>query len=114
MERTLFGKLLIAAALVVFALLQYSFWFGEGGARDVRELKKAVAKQQEENAKLADRNRILAAEVQDLKIGLEAVEEHGRLDLGMIKQNETFYLVTGSPDEKKTDTSPPLPAKVAQ
>lgn len=111
MERTLFGKLLIAAALIVFVLLQYSLWFGEGGARDVRALKKAITEQQSENDKLADRNRILAAEVQDLKMGLEAVEEHGRLDLGMIKPNETFYLVTGSPDGKKPEDSPSPPPK---
>lgn len=113
MERTLFGKLLIAAALIIAVLLQYSLLFGEGGIRDVRELKKTIAEQKKENAKLADRNRILAAEVKDLKIGLEAVEEHGRLDLGMIKQNETFYLVTGNPDEQKSAEPPPPPAKVA-
>ncbi len=108
MEKTLFGKFLIAAALVAFAALQFSLWFGEGGVLDVRNLKKAVAAQQQENEKLAERNRVLEAEVRDLKNGLEAVEEHGRLDLGMIKQNETFYLVTGNPDARKpAEVAPP-------
>jgi cell division protein FtsB len=111
MEKTLFGKLLIVGAFVVFAMLQYSLWFGEGGVRDVRELKRAVAVQQQENDKLAERNRVLEAEVMDLKNGLEAVEEHARLDLGMIKQNETFYLVTGNPDARKAPAAaPPAPA----
>lgn len=110
MEKTLFGKLLLVVAFVVFAVLQFNLWFGEGGVRDVRDLKKAVALQQQENERLAERNRVLEAEVKDLKNGLEAVEEHSRLDLGMIKQNETFYLVTGNPDAKKAAAAAPAPA----
>lgn len=106
MEKTLFGKLLLLVALVVFLVLQFNLWFGEGGVRDVQALKEAVAQQQQENEKLSERNRVLEAEVKDLKNGMEAVEEHGRLDLGMIKQNETFYLVTGNPDGKKPGASP--------
>ena len=42
------------------------------------------------NQELKERNRILAAEVYDLKHGIEAIEEHARLDLGLIKPHETF------------------------
>ncbi|MGH8492624.1 MAG: cell division protein FtsB [Moraxellaceae bacterium] len=111
MEKTLFGKLLLVIALAAFLTLQFSLWFGEGGVRDVQRLKESVAEQSQENEKLAERNRVLEAEVKDLKSGLEAVEEHGRLDLGMIKQNETFYLVTGNPDAKKPAAAPPAPAR---
>jgi cell division protein FtsB len=31
--------------------------------------------------------------VLSLRSGLEAIEEHARNDLGMIKRGETFYLV---------------------
>ena len=111
MEKTLFGKLLIVVAFAAFAALQYSLWFGEGGVRDVRQLKAAVAAQQQENEKLAERNRVLEAEVKDLKDGLEAVEEHGRLDLGMIKQNEIFIQVLkpGSKDAPSMTPHPKLP-----
>ncbi len=98
MEQTRFGKLLILVALLVFLCLQFSLWLGEGGVRDVHRLKQAVATQEAENKKLRERNRVLEAEVRDLKDGLEAIEEHARQDLGMIKNNETFYLITGSPD----------------
>lgn len=113
MEKTLFGKLLLVIALVAFLGLQFNLWFGEGGVRDVQKLKASVAAQARENEKLAERNRVLEAEVKDLKSGLEAVEEHGRLDLGMIKQNETFYLVTGNPDAKKpaATAAQPVPAQ---
>jgi cell division protein FtsB len=35
----------------------------------------------------------LAAEVADLKHGLEAVEEQARMELGMIKPDEVFYQI---------------------
>ena len=106
------GKLLMTLALAAFIGLQYSLWFGDGGIHDVRDLKQAVAAQQQENERLTERNRVLDAEVKDLKSGQEAVEEHSRLDLGMIKQNETFYLVTGNPDARKTAPEPE-PAQAA-
>ena len=53
----------------------------------------AVAAQLEENARLEARNLRLAAEVRDLKEGLEAVEERARSDLGMIGRDETYYQI---------------------
>ncbi|MGB4344584.1 MAG: septum formation initiator family protein [Moraxellaceae bacterium] len=111
MERTLFGKLLLLIAVAVFIGLQVSLWVGEGGVRDLRRHKSSIATLQKENEKLAERNRVLEAEVRDLKNGLEAVEEHSRLDLGMIRDNETFYLVTGNPDARRTPAPPPAAAE---
>lgn len=106
MFNTLFGKLLLGLALVAFLALQYTLWLGEGGVRDVHALKRAIATQQAENETLIERNRVLEAEVRDLKNGLEAIEEHSRQDLGMIKQNETFYLVTGKPGAPRSPAAP--------
>ena len=103
MHKTLLGKLLIVVALIAFGGLQYNLWMGEGGINDMRKLKQSIAAQQAENAQLAERNRVLEAEVKDLKTGMEAIEEHSRQDLGMIKNNETFYLVTGNPNVKAAD-----------
>lgn len=89
------GRLLLWLAAGIFLVLQLSLWFGEGGILDVHRLKKAVAVQQAENLRLRQRNQVLEAEVSDLKNGREAIEERARLDLGMIKDDETFYLVTG-------------------
>lgn len=46
------------------------------------------------NKKLAERNAILMADIFDLKHGNEAIEEHARNDLGMIKKGEVFYQIT--------------------
>lgn len=89
------GRLLLWLAAGVFLILQFKLWFGEGGIVDVHRIKQAVATQQTENLVLRQRNSVLEAEVNDLKNGQAAIEERARLDLGMIKDDETFYLVTG-------------------
>lgn len=81
--------------------LQYPLWFGNGGVLAVWELKREIAAQREENARLTERNQALAAEVIDLKEGLAAIEERARIELGMIKKGETFYQVIDDvPDAK--------------
>jgi cell division protein FtsB len=86
-------KWLAAALAVAVILLQYRVWFSEDGVREVARLSRAVAVQQAENDGLAERNKQLAAEVRDLKTGMDALEERARSDLGMIARNETFYQV---------------------
>ena len=93
-------KWLAAALAVAIVLLQYRVWLSDDGVRQVTRLRQAVAAQGAENEQLAERNRQLAAEVRDLKTGLDALEERARSDLGMISRNETFYQVV-----------PPAPAQ---
>ena len=54
-------------------------------------LKENVVRQQNMNTKLQQRNKLLFADTDDLKLGLEAIEERARNELGMIKSNETFF-----------------------
>jgi len=86
-------KTILAALVILFVLLQFKLWFGEGGMKDVWTLDDAIAVQAAENTTLKERNQTLAAEVADLKQGVEAIEERARYDLGMIKEGETFYQV---------------------
>ena len=53
-----------------------------------------MAEQEDENARLQERNRALSAEVGDLKQGLDAVEERARSEMGMIKSHEIFFRMT--------------------
>jgi cell division protein FtsB len=59
----------------------------------VWHLRRSIATQQRENDALRERNQALAAEVRDLKEGLDAIEERARTELGMIKQDESFFLI---------------------
>ena len=86
-------KVLLAILVVVVALLQVKMWFGEGGYRDVQRLAARVEEQARENDMLAQRNRELQAEVDDLRQGLQAIEERARSELGMVKDDEEFYQV---------------------
>ena len=88
---------ILAAVLALLALaLQYPLWLGKGGWTRVWELDRQVVAQRAANAQDKARNDALEAEVRDLKEGSEAVEERARMELGMIKKDETFYqVVTG-------------------
>ena len=88
--KTTSSKVIFVIALLIIAILQFRFWFGEGGYFPHQALTQQIKQQAEINTELKERNRILAAEVFDLKNGTEAIEEHARLDLGLVKPNETF------------------------
>lgn len=92
-ERADVRRLIALVLLLMLAGLQAKLWLGEGGRGEVETLERAVARQQAENQRLAQRNAALAAEVEDLKTGTAAVEERARGELGMIKPGETFYRV---------------------
>jgi cell division protein FtsB len=97
-------KWLAAALAIAVLLLQYRVWFSADGVREVERLKRAVATQRADNEQLGERNRQLAAEVRDLKTGMDALEERARSDLGMIARNETFYQVVPA---RPADTNHP-------
>jgi cell division protein FtsB len=108
-------KYLAAALLVLLVLLQYRLWFGDAGVREVNRLRSEIEQQKVENDALRDRNRTLAAEVQDLKKGTTAIEERARTDLGMVGQRETFYQVVPPPRAAtKTETDEEAEARRAQ
>ena len=79
--------------LVLLGLLQYRLWFGKNSIPDYLNREQEVQAQAEQNANLAQRNALLEADINDLKIGLEAIEESARNELGLIKRGETFYRI---------------------
>ncbi len=86
-------KFIAVILAVAVALLQYRVWLSDQGVREVTRLTAAVAAQAAANIEQRERNRQLAAEVNDLKGGLTALEERARSELGMVGNNETFYQV---------------------
>lgn len=86
-------KWMLAILLVLFLGLQYRLWVSEGSLADVTRLESEIKVQQADNDRMRERNRILDVEVNDLKTGLDSVEERARNDIGMIKKNETFFMI---------------------
>ena len=81
---------LFVVLILLLAGLQYRLWVGDGSLAQVADLQRQIAEQQGENERLLERNRILDAEVLELKQGMEAVEERARHELGMVKEGETL------------------------
>lgn len=84
---------LFIVLILLLAGLQYRLWIGEGSLAQVSRLQQQIAEQQGENERLLERNRILEAEVMELKKGMETVEERARHELGMVKEGETLYQI---------------------
>ncbi len=94
MPGSLSMRVFIATLIVVALYLQYKAWFSDVGYLAADALALEVEEQRRRTAILKQGNQILTAEVVALKNGPEALESRARSDLGMIKQGETFYLVT--------------------
>jgi len=91
-------------ALVLFVLLlwlQYKIWLQDGGIPEMLQLSAEVDGVKANIKKLQERNQSLDAEVQDLKKGLDAIEERARSELGMVKPGEVYYQVIEADREKQ-------------
>ncbi|MFC5698198.1 cell division protein FtsB [Pseudomonas sp. GCM10022186] len=84
---------LFVVLILLLSGLQYRLWVGDGSLAQVEELQQQIAEQKGENERLLERNRILEAEVLELKKGMETVEERARHELGMVKDGETLYQI---------------------
>src|SRR5262245_66661994 len=96
---------LTLAALIL--LVQYPLWLGKGSWLRVWEVDQQIRAQRETNRQLKARNDGLEAEVRDLKVGVEAIEERARSELGMIRHDEIFFQVL----ETARSVPDPGPAK---
>jgi cell division protein FtsB len=90
------ARLLLVVMLVLAAALQYRLWMSPQGVPEVWRLEHALASQHAENDSLGARNEQLQAEVNDLRQGLDAVEERARTELGMVRRDESFFQVVES------------------
>jgi cell division protein FtsB len=86
-------RIVIGILLALLLLLQYRLWVGEGSLAEVHALRKQVKAQKMELEIMRQRNNALRADVQDLKKGLDAIEERARSELGMVRQDEEFYQI---------------------
>ena len=76
------------ALLLVLAAIHAELWLGDGGLPQVMKLQAQLDAKRAANAEQKRANDRLVAEVDDLRQGLEMVEERARADLGMVKPDE--------------------------
>ncbi|MDE2389218.1 MAG: cell division protein FtsB [Betaproteobacteria bacterium] len=93
-------KLLSFILLLSVAAMQYPLWFGKASWLKVWQVDQEVVAARAENMQLQIRNNKLEAEVNDLKQGLEAIEERARSDLGMIKEGELLFQIVRNTPQK--------------
>ena len=87
------NRLLPAALIALLLILQGQIWLGKGSVPTVIDLEYKIQEQNELNAKAKRINGQLNSEVNDLKEGLNTVEERARHELGMVKANEIFVQI---------------------
>ncbi len=76
------------ALTVLLGLVLAGLLFGSGGWPQVRKLQLQLDASLQRNATQKQRSERLQAEVDDLRQGLEMVEDRARAELGMVKPNE--------------------------
>lgn len=88
------GSRLVPIVLIaLLAIMQAQLWFGRGGVPTVAELEGELQQQKVANQEALRKIEQLSAEVNDLKEGLNMVEERARNELGMVKPNEIFVQI---------------------
>lgn len=88
------GNRIVPAALIaLLVILHAQLWFGRGSVPVVARMTAQLNAQNQQNQQALLANNRLAAEVRDLKEGLEMVEEKARMELGMVKSNEIYIQI---------------------
>ncbi len=88
-------RVLALTLTLLLGMLQYSLWQGKNGIFDFQEVDAEIEVQEQVNTNLHQRNQEMFAEIDDLRQGLDAIEERARHELGMVKDGETFYRIIG-------------------
>lgn len=89
------GNRVVPALLVaLLAILHAQLWVGRGSIPSVNDMQRKLSETTLNNTQAQADNERLAAEVKDLKEGLEMVEEKARQELGMVKPNEIYVQIS--------------------
>ena len=92
-----FRHLLTWLLVGLILLLQYPLWWGKGNWRQLQEAERALQAQQAANRVLQTRNEALIAEFLNMKAHPEEVKEDvARLEFGLMKEGEVFFLLKDS------------------
>lgn len=86
-------RIFLAVFVSVSAYFFFQVYWGEQGVKREEELAKQIEYQEQINKRLKVRNDALRAQINDLRRGEDAIEEHVRTELQYIKDGEVFYRI---------------------
>ena len=84
-------RILAAVLMGLMVFLQYRLWFGDGGIAEGVRLQEKIVVEKARNAELKARNDRLEHQVLELRNGHLAVEQNAREELGLVKDDETYF-----------------------
>jgi len=87
------SRSVMLSLIALLVILHAQLWLGRGSIPNVAQLQAQLKAQAQLNQQAVQANQQLAAEIRDLKEGLEMIEEKARMELGMIKVNEIYVLI---------------------
>lgn len=88
------ARVIPAILLTLLVIVQAQLWFGRGSVPNVGRMVGELEALELRNVRAKRVNERLNVEIQDLKEGLDLVEEKARQELGMVKPNEIFVQIT--------------------
>lgn len=80
---------------------QYQIWAGKASWERLEELNESLRQQKAVNEELRRSNEALAAEYASLVSNQDAIEEHARNDLNMIRPNEVLFRIETAEEAKR-------------
>lgn len=86
-------RLIPIALIALLVILHGQLWYGRGSVPNVSKLQSQLSEQKQKNTLAVQANERLSAEIQDLREGLEIVEEKARSELGMVRANEIYVQI---------------------
>ncbi len=94
-------RVIITVLVILLVIMQLQMWQQRAALHEIAGL---LAEQRQNNEQLRASNEALAAEVEDLRQGMQAVEERARSQLGLIADGEQFIqLIPVPPDNQDSE-----------
>ena len=86
------NKIILALSFFLIILI-YKFTLSDNSYFNYNILKNQVKNLKEENIIFSEKIDVLEAEIKNLETGQDVIEEKARSELGLTKENETFYQI---------------------
>ena len=86
------NKIILALSFFLIILI-YKFTLSDNSYFNYNNLKAQVKNLKKENIIFSEKIEVLKAEIKNLETGQVVIEEKARSELGLTKENETFYQI---------------------